>query len=487
MVVPTRYKQMKPILLTLAVLITTSVAAGQMVSGAADIITVYSQNDRFYLKSIPYDDESPSLKGETSVYEKGKATPLYTLNRGFDVDDNIASLFLSNDGETIFYVVQWGGNENTEGLKSVNVYKTGKLIRSFTESEITGCDKKKERCNLVYSNLDKVVDLKKSQAYTKNYKRVFKDGVDEKEKFLSDFALFSFDDTVYLTDYQKRTHIFDLRDGRLVESDSFDNVFERIKGKGRFTKTEVASYKAPTFYDFPNLKDGRYVNLVLANQLGMTASNLDARYRYKLHSFKVTSTISQDGTVEIQAIEVDSGLPKDKILQFFSENRFDTRSIPKAFPKWDLGEQYFYFRNKNIRVARQERRLEQVQERKDLETRLTLEKIGGVYIPANLGECFVELDKKLSEVDKKEMQAKSKRDDMILYHLGLGTWMRNNWGLWGGSRLSKYFNDKGVTHPEGMSSIILYHYHDWLNDKKDTWKEWEKSNKQGHNKAQKAQ
>jgi hypothetical protein len=151
---------MKPVFLILTLLIMASVVSAQMVSGGADIITVYSQNERFYLKSIPYDDESPSLKGETSVYEKGKPTPLYTLNRGFDVDDNVSSLFLSNDGEVIFYVVQWGGDEAKDGLKSVNVYKSGKLIRSFTESEITGCNKKKERCKLVYSNFDQVVDLK---------------------------------------------------------------------------------------------------------------------------------------------------------------------------------------------------------------------------------------------------------------------------------------------------------------------------------------
>ena len=471
-------KQMKPVFLILTLLITTAVAAGQMVSGSAEIITVYSQNNRFYLKSIPYDGESPSLKGETSVYERGKASPLYTLARGFDINDNISSLFLSNDGEVIFYVVQWGGNENTDGLKSINVYKRGELIRSFTESEITGCDKKKERCDLVYSNFDRVVDLKKSQAYTRYYRKVFKDGVNEKERFLSDFALFSFDDAVYLTDQKKRTHIFDLRDGRLIESAPFDNVFDRIKTKGRTTTSDVESYRAPTFFEFPNLKDGRNVNVALANHIGMTASDLDERSRYKVYIVEVDSRISQDGTVEIESIDVADGLPKEKILEFFRTNKFDTRSIPTVFPKWHLGEKFFCFRNKNARTALQEGRQEQIKQRQDLEKRRTLESINGVYIPANLGECFVELDKQLTEIDKKEMQAKPKREDMIRYHLGLGTWMRNNWGLWGGSRLSKYFNDKGVSHPEEMSSIILYHYHDWLNNKKHTWKEWENTPRQ---------
>jgi len=44
---------------------------------------------------------------------------------------------------------------------------------------------------------------------------------------------------------------------------------------------------------------------------------------------------------------------------------------------------------------------------------------------------------------------------MIRYHLSLGTWMRNSWGLWGGSRLSKWFNRHGIDNPEDMSGILL--------------------------------
>lgn len=463
--------------LLLTLLIVSSVTQGQVISGSAEIFTVYSQNERFYLKSIPYDDEAPSLRGTTSVYEIGKNTALYTLDRGFDpaagAQDNV--LILSNDGEVIFYIVPWGGDEKTDGLKSVNVYKNGKLIRSLTESEVTGCDKKKERCNLVYSNYDEVVDRQKSNWGTKNYKKVLKDGVDEKEAFLSDFAIFSFDDVVYLTDSKKRIHTFDLRDGRQMESDAFENVFDRIKDKGRFTKSEVASYGAPRFPEFPKLKDGRDARASLANYIGMKAGDsMSASERYKWHILQLIASVQQDGTVEIESLDVDSALPRDKILEFFTTNKFDTSLIPKVFPKWHLGDVYFYVRNPNDRIARQEKLQERIKQRQDYQKRLTLESINGVYIPANLRECFVELDKQLSEIDKKEMTAKPHRDDMIVYHHGLGTWMRNNWGLWGGSRLQKYFTDKGITHPDDMSGVILDYYHDWLTGKKETWKEWEK-------------
>jgi len=44
-------------------------------------------------------------------------------------------------------------------------------------------------------------------------------------------------------------------------------------------------------------------------------------------------------------------------------------------------------------------------------------------------------------------------------------WLRNNWQLWGGSRLSKYFNNLGIFHPDDMSGIILDSYHRYLTDK----------------------
>jgi len=40
-----------------------------------------------------------------------------------------------------------------------------------------------------------------------------------------------------------------------------------------------------------------------------------------------------------------------------------------------------------------------------------------------------------------------------------------DWQLWGGSRLSKFFNDRGIYHPDDMSGIILDSYHRYLTGK----------------------
>jgi hypothetical protein len=308
---------------------------------------------------------------------------------------------------------------------------------------------------------------------------VFKDGVDEKEKFLSDFPIFAADDIVYLTDSKKNVHLFDLRNGGQHRSVPFDNVFYEIKAKARLNRTELTRHEAHTYLSFPTLKDRRDTYKALASYIGMRPADLTSSEdeQYKLYTFTITLGISRDGTVDVESIDADPALPKDRILEFFKTNRFDISEVPSAFDKWYLTKEYFSFRNADDKIARQEKLQQLEEQRAEREIRMTAEKVDGVYIPRDLGDCFVELDKLLSEIDRNEMRALPKRDDMIQYHLGLGMWMRNNWGLWGGSRLYKYFHDKGLTDPEDMSSIVMFYYHDWLTDKKNSWKEWEASPK----------
>lgn len=68
----------------------------------------------------------------------------------------------------------------------------------------------------------------------------------------------------------------------------------------------------------------------------------------------------------------------------------------------------------------------------------------------------------LSAGDRKMMASKTEKD-LWEYHLGLGTGLRNEWGLWAHSRLAQYFEALGVDHPEEMSSIIIKSYWRRLN------------------------
>lgn len=54
--------------------------------------------------------------------------------------------------------------------------------------------------------------------------------------------------------------------------------------------------------------------------------------------------------------------------------------------------------------------------------------------------------------------------DAVSGHHGVGRWMRNNWGLWSGSKLQEYFHDLGIRHADDMSGIILESFQRTLRD-----------------------
>jgi len=89
--------------------------------------------------------------------------------------------------------------------------------------------------------------------------------------------------------------------------------------------------------------------------------------------------------------------------------------------------------------------------------------IDTTYIPIDLDDCLKQLDIMFADSVKIKIKEMTEDEFSGRYHLGFGMWMRNNWGLWKGSRLSKYFNSLGVYHPDDMTGIIFDSYHRKLN------------------------
>jgi branched-subunit amino acid transport protein AzlD len=87
-----------------------------------------------------------------------------------------------------------------------------------------------------------------------------------------------------------------------------------------------------------------------------------------------------------------------------------------------------------------------------------------IYIPVDLDDCLAQLRKILKPEDVAKMKAGTEAN-MSRHHFGLGLWMRNNWRLWAGSRLAKWFNVHGIWHPDDMSGIILNSFWRQLNDR----------------------
>lgn len=151
-----------------------------------------------------------------------------------------------------------------------------------------------------------------------------------------------------------------------------------------------------------------------------------------------------------------------KIVKYFRKNgisyHYET-IILKAFKQYLLG---VTIDEKSILKPYQE--IENKWAAED-EIRSTTDSLRGVYIPKDLEDCFSQIDSFWPDSIKDRVRQWTENEFLGRLHLGFGMWMRNNWQLWGGSRLSKYFNELEIYHPDDMSGIILDSYHRYLNKK----------------------
>lgn len=86
-------------------------------------------------------------------------------------------------------------------------------------------------------------------------------------------------------------------------------------------------------------------------------------------------------------------------------------------------------------------------------------------VPNDLPEALELLTKLCDAETLAQLRASKEETEMYRLHHGLGTGLRNRWGLWGGSPLAKRFQAMGVFHPDDMSAIILRSFWRKLHDR----------------------
>jgi len=77
-------------------------------------------------------------------------------------------------------------------------------------------------------------------------------------------------------------------------------------------------------------------------------------------------------------------------------------------------------------------------------------------IPKSLSEAIEALDIIVAQSLREKIQKNEVHAVDLHFSLGMG--LRNQWGLWRGSALAKYFNELGVMEPDAMSGIIIETY-----------------------------
>jgi hypothetical protein len=97
--------------------------------------------------------------------------------------------------------------------------------------------------------------------------------------------------------------------------------------------------------------------------------------------------------------------------------------------------------------------------------RITKDRLYNEYIPKNLEDALLQLEKLMTPESKVIMKDIPEDQVCRQLHGRLGQWIINNWGFYGGSRLSHYLRSAGITYPDDMADFLILAYHKRLNDK----------------------
>lgn len=341
-------------------------------------------------------------------------------------------------------------------------------------------DSKSFNCNLFYHPTSNIIDHIASKTGTEQYKKVYRADAPVKEVFLDANYVININDTIYLTNPSKNVTIFDLNSLKIIGHRLFDDIYDKIKYHSR--KLPVIHFHKPShtyINNFISLSDGKKISDKISEIENLKFVPIHDKdfHKYTLSRIELTGYLDHNGKFEIEKSKFDDNFNKEEILKYLNETRFKADSLPRVIEKQYF--KYFFggYRNYNDSIAENVTKLHKQKRLREFEERQLLDTIDGRYIPKNLKECFIELDKLLKESDRDGIKKYKSSMDMISFHLSLGMWLRNNWGLWGGSRLWKYFDQRDVGHPDSMSSIILDNYYLWLKGDEKVGEKWEKKNK----------
>jgi len=97
------------------------------------------------------------------------------------------------------------------------------------------------------------------------------------------------------------------------------------------------------------------------------------------------------------------------------------------------------------------------------QARIQLERINDVYIPLNIEEAMLELDRLTDDKVAKSLLELHEDSIASKLHFNLGRWMQINWGLEEGSRLAYYLKSRGLSFPDDMEDLLIRCWYRHLN------------------------
>ena len=429
------------------------------------IVTVHSANGQFYARSVPARDMYGSCLGRTEVYRSQDSSCLYTIQK--NLTDGY--LFLSNDGRVLVHLLLYEPSPNDEPVfrQAVTIYEEGYEQTRYRVCDLIDCNVSDGKYLFPY--------IPTSFGFDFDQRRAWLDSLPSFDSVVLRRPAYNMCDTVMFYTSDHRLVVMPMQ-GCGLSYRSYDSIpLERLLQVPHLREEDP--FKCPSAYlQLANTELSEEVEEYIASELGMVKRRYVWYDEYKYYYIRLFLRVGRDGKATIDSteggIEVPDGISERRVRRIVERMRFYTGDFPEGIDCW-YQSTGFFVRKKNRWVSRRERDKERVAEEAENHRRLTADSIGHVYIPRDLEESFCVLDTMLTGGMRGRLRGLPNRKETVKYHFGLGTWMRNNWGLWGGSRLQKYFEDRGVYHPDGMSGKLMEYYYDYLHGEDTGWRRFD--------------
>lgn len=417
-------------------------ASAQWDRSYREIVTVYSSNELYSAISYPARKLDISSLGKTNVFSTKDSMLLYTLPENLCEGET----FISNDGRTILHLLNkdYSPQDEPSHTHSFSLYVDGAVKERQTLKQLIGCNNDSVNCRLYFT-----------------LKNFFIPNATSRDTLISNKPVFAFNDTVFIYTASRTLLRIHLSTGK-IETLPFSYHSEtqlRQMAQQRRIETPI---ECPSDY----VRDGEEL---LASKLRMVPQGDVIYGAYKYYHLSMLLRIDRDGHATIVKMNNRDSLPEAKIRKAVKNTRFDVSDFPEGIDFW-YQKLFGAMHKRNKLIAKREGKKEQQKEKAEYERRIVADTIDGIYIPRNIEDCFTQLDSILPFKTINIIKHKPNRESMSDFHFGLGMWLRNNWSLWGGSRLDRYFYARGVYHPDNMSGAILEYYYDYLHGVDTAWR-----------------
>ncbi|MBN9297713.1 MAG: hypothetical protein J0I41_11905 [Filimonas sp.] len=280
--------------------------------GSAYQYTLYSQNGKFYYKSIPFYNYDQTNFGKTMVYDAKTKKKLY------QIDNYLARrAFISNNGKSLVTTTYWmWGHDNYENQPLIEFYINGKKGKSYFVDDLS-------------MNKTKLI---KTSSHTLWYDQMFINN-----------------DTLFILTLDNKAILIDVNKAEIVGKMDEAFILNRFNKKKLPELKSTVQYdiKYPDRYQFPDLANGKDFRSALKDGLNKKET---ATYDSSKYYIMVYGTVDKQGKCELFTLSTsvdgkDNEAWSKEVAGWITKQRYKINLIPVNCDKW-VFEEYFYLIDK---------------------------------------------------------------------------------------------------------------------------------------------